>query len=68
MGPVKEHYLQFEKAGDQYLGRVVSGLEVKNDISFAISPPYVECGDNEDDVKEKILNLLKEFKVEGHGT
>ena len=66
MGLVKECYLQFEKAGDQYLGRIVSGLEV-NDVSFAISPPYFECGYNEDDVKKKILNLPKEFTVGGHG-
>ena len=66
MGSVKERYLQFEKAGDQYLGRVVSGLDV-NDVSFAISPPYFECGDNEDDVREEILTLLKEFTVGGHG-
>ena len=31
MGHVKERYLQFEKAGDQYLGRVVCGLDV-NDV------------------------------------
>jgi len=66
MGSVKERYLQFEKAGDQYLGRVVSGLDV-NDVSFAISPPYFECCENEDDVREKILTLLKEFTVGGHG-
>ena len=37
MGSVKEQYLHYEKARDQYLG-LVSGLDVK-DISFAISPP-----------------------------
>ncbi len=66
MGLVKEHYLQFKKAGDQYLGRVVSGLDV-NDVSFAISPPYFECGDIEGDIREKIFILLKEFMVGGHG-
>ena len=55
-----------KKVGDQYLGRVVSGLDVNN-LSFAISPLYFECGDNEDDVREEILNLLKEFTVGGHG-
>jgi hypothetical protein len=40
MGLVKEHYLQFKKAGDQYLGRVVSGLDV-NDVSFAIRRPIL---------------------------
>ena len=37
MGSVKEQYLHYEKARDQYLG-LVSWLDVK-DISFAISPP-----------------------------
>jgi hypothetical protein len=63
MGPVKERYLQYEKAGDQYLGRVVSGLDV-NDVSFAVSPPYFESG-IEDDVSEKINTLLKAFTVGG---
>jgi hypothetical protein len=64
MGSVKERYLQYEKAGDQYLGRVVSGLDV-NDVSFAISPPYFESGPD-DDVKEKVLGLLREFIVGGN--
>jgi hypothetical protein len=63
MGPVKERYLQYEKAGDQYLGRVVSGLDV-NDVSFAVSPPYFESG-IADDVSENINNLLKAFTVGG---
>jgi hypothetical protein len=66
MGSEKERYLQFEKAGDQYLGLVVSGLDV-NDVSFAISPPNFECCDNDNDVREKILTLLKEFTVGGMG-
>ena len=63
MGSIKERYLQFEKAGDQYLGQVVCGLDV-NDVSFAVSPPYFEC---DGDVKDKILTLLKDFTVGGHG-
>ncbi len=62
---MKEWYFQFEKAGDQYLGRVVSGLDV-NGLSFAVSPPYFELlSDNND--KEEILALLKDFTVGGHG-
>jgi hypothetical protein len=64
MWSVKERYLQFEKVGDQYLGRVVSGLDV-NDVSFAVLPPYFKCGDNEADMREKIFTLLKEFTVGG---
>ncbi len=63
MGPVKERYLQYKKARDQYLGRVVSGLDV-NDVSFAVSPPCFKSG-IEDDVSEKINNLLKAFTVGG---
>ena len=63
MGPVKERYLQYEKAGDQYLGRVVSGLDVNN-VSFAVSPPHFESGP-EDDVREKVNILLRDFTVGG---
>ncbi len=44
----------------------MSGLDVNN-VSFAISPPYFECGDNEGGIWEKIFTLLKEFTVGGHG-
>jgi hypothetical protein len=63
MGSVKERYLQFGRAGDQYLGRVVYGLDV-NDVSFDVTPPYFEC---DGDMKAKILTLLKDFTVGGHG-
>jgi hypothetical protein len=43
---------------------VVSGLDV-NDVSFTISPPYFESGPD-DDVKEKVLGLLREFVVGGN--
>jgi hypothetical protein len=43
---------------------VVSRLDV-NDVSFAISPPYFESGPD-DDVKEKVLGLLREFVVWGN--
>ncbi len=66
MGSVKERYLQFEKARDQYLGWVMSGLDVNN-VSFAILPPYFEYGDIEGGVREKVFTLLKEFTVGGHG-
>ena len=39
MGHIKERYLQYKKVGDQYLGRVICGLEV-NDVLFAVSPPF----------------------------
>ena len=39
IGLVKEKYIHYEKAGDQYVGRVVAGLNV-NSTDFAVSPPY----------------------------
>jgi len=41
MGHINERYLQYEKAGDQYLGQVVCGLEV-NDVLFAVLPPFFD--------------------------
>jgi hypothetical protein len=61
MRSVKERYLQYKKAGDQYLGRVVSGLDVNN-VSFAVSPPYFEC---DGDVKEKVFYLAERFHGRG---
>ena len=40
MGHVKERYLQYEKAGDQYLGQVACGLDV-NTVDFAVSSPFL---------------------------
>ena len=61
MGHIKERYLQYEKAGDQYLGRVVCGLDV-NDPLFAVSPPYFDA---DHATIEKIHLLLKEYAVRG---
>jgi hypothetical protein len=67
MGHVKERYLQFEKAGDQYLGRVVCGLDV-NDVKFAVSPPYFDFDDDrpaEDGTDERVFSLLRDYMVGG---
>jgi hypothetical protein len=44
---------------------VVSGLDV-NDVSFAVSPPYFENDGDNNDVIEKIFELLKDYMVGGH--
>ena len=49
---VNEGNLQLKKASDQYLGWVVSGLNV-NDVFFAVLPLYFEFTDN-GELKEKI--------------
>ena len=66
MGPVKEKYIHYEKAGDQYVGRVATGLNV-NSVEFVILPPYfkflaVDEGEGnisiEDDIKKAIRSLV----------
>ena len=75
MGHVKERYLQYEKAGDQYLGRVVTGLDV-NSAKFAVSPPYFEYDETTDEAGgideapddgtwKKIYTLLRDYMVCG---
>jgi hypothetical protein len=61
MGQVKERYLQYEKAGDQYLGRVVSGLDV-NSVAFAVSPPFFDVGD---ETRVQLEALIKSYLVGG---
>jgi hypothetical protein len=39
MGKVKDTYIQYEAAMDQYVGRVVAGLNLQSH-EFAVSPPY----------------------------
>jgi hypothetical protein len=39
MGTVKDTYLRYEAAQDQFVGRVVAGLDV-NSHKFSVSPPF----------------------------
>lgn len=44
MGSVKDRYIHYEKAGDQFVGRTVTGIP-SLDCNFAISPVYWDwCG------------------------
>jgi hypothetical protein len=63
MGHIKERYLQYEKAGDQYLGQDICGLEV-NDESFAGSPNFFDFKER-DERADRVYPLLKEYMVCG---
>ena len=54
IGGSKERYLKFENAGDQFVGRMVSGLDAFSPL-FAISPPFFHQDVNEDDVIKAFL-------------
>jgi hypothetical protein len=66
MGHVKEWYLQFEKAGDQYLGQVVCGLDV-NSVKFAVSPPFFDFDGTKLDngTSPIVYSLLMDYMVCG---
>jgi len=50
MGKVKDTYLQYEAAQDQYIGRIICGLNV-NSYTFSASPPYFSSNSNEQDIQ-----------------
>jgi hypothetical protein len=51
LGGVLDRYIRYESAGDQYVGRVASGLP--NDARFSVLPPYFK------EVNEFVLNSIK---------
>jgi len=57
MGPVKEKYIHYEEAGDQYVGRVLAGLNV-NSPEFGVSPPYFEFDDTDTIIEEEIKAVI----------
>ena len=59
MGGVKDRYLKYEAAGDEYVGRCASGLN-QLDKSFAISPPHFDPS-HIDDITER--QRMSEFIV-----
>ncbi len=44
MGKVKDTYIRYEAAQDQFVGRIVAGLNI-NSRSFAVSPPFFLSSD-----------------------
>jgi len=63
MGPVKERYLFYEKAGDQFVGRTVCGLSPLS-VEFATGPPHFNL---ESEDEKKILDTTLEAFVGEEG-
>ena len=61
MGGTRDKYIKFENAGDQYLGRILSGMDCLSP-SFAVTPPFFDAKTNEqnkmvdDFIKSRIEN------------
>ena len=62
MGPIKDRYIHYEKAGDQFVGRTVTGLSSLSK-EFAISPVHWDWTDAPFTSKEKMMALLEENVV-----
>jgi len=54
IGTVQKIYLQYEKAGDQHVGRTVCGLN-GNDETFGVLPPRFKQGKEYEDVVNEVL-------------
>jgi hypothetical protein len=44
IGNVKERYFKYSEAGDQFVGRCLSLLNILS-VEFSVSPPFFECSD-----------------------
>ena len=68
MGPVRERYIHYEKAGDQFVGRTVCGLNSMS-TEFGISPCYFDfTGIHEEDrqsTQDSIDETIKQLIVGG---
>ena len=64
MGPVKEKYIHYKKAGDQYVGRVIYGLNV-NSPEFGVSPPYFDFNATDSEMEKEITSAMHELIVGG---
>ena len=65
MGPVKERYIHYEKAGDQFLGRAVTGLDISSD-EFSVSPCYFDFSEIKDEEERKRLSDDIEFTIRNY--
>ena len=56
MGGTRDKYIKFENAGDQYLGRILTGLDALSP-SFAVTPPFFDAKSDEE--KKKVDEFIK---------
>ena len=62
MGPVKDRYVHYEKAGDQFCGRTATSISSLS-IEFAVSPAYFDFTDCPEADQNKIDRILTENLV-----
>jgi hypothetical protein len=66
MGPIKDRYIHFEKAGDQFVGRCATTISSMTK-EFAVSPCYFDTTNEENDnLDKKIDSILSNYLVSGN--
>ena len=63
MGNVKDRYIHYEKAGDQYCGRCVTGISSMTK-QFAISPVYWDFTESGERGKNAVKKIIQEKFVD----
>ena len=63
MGGTRDKYIKFENAGDQYLGRVVTGLDALSP-AFASTPPFLDASNDME--KKKVDDFIKSRLENSH--
>lgn len=66
MGPVKERYIHYEKAGDQFCGRSVTGISSLTK-EFAISPAHFDLESAPDNLIKVIDENIRMYMDESGG-
>ena len=59
MGPIKYQYINYEKAGDQFVGRSVIGIYLLT-TEFGVSPVHWDWIDSPVGSKYEIMALIEE--------
>ena len=60
MGPVKDRFIHYEKAGDQFVGRSVTGISSLSN-EFAVSPAYFDSSSSEEGSMRGIDDIIYIF-------
>ena len=59
MGNIKDHYIHYEKAGDQYCGRCVTGISSMRK-EFVVSPVYWDFTESGARGKSRVKEIIEE--------
>ena len=62
MGPIKDRYIHYDKAGDCFVGRSATGISSCT-IEFAVSPVYWDWTDAPENYNDEMVEIIEENLV-----